>query len=194
MGKRILIIQGHPDGASAHFCHALARAYAEGAGSAGHSVESVDVGLLDFPLLRSKAAWDSGAPPPALVGAQEALRNADHLVLFFPLWLGEMPALLKGFLEQVLRPGFIPVSGSSGKFGKPLHGRSARIVMTMGMPALVYRWYFRAHGLKVLKRNILGFLGASPVRDTVIGAIETIGPEARARWIGRLRALGRGAA
>ena len=32
--------------------------------------------------------------------------NMLYLVLFFPLWLGDMPALLKGFLEQVARPGF----------------------------------------------------------------------------------------
>ena len=31
---------------------------------------------------------------------------AEHLVFLFPLWLGDMPAVLKGFLEQLMRPGF----------------------------------------------------------------------------------------
>ena len=39
----------------------------------------------------------------------------------------------------------------------------------MGMPALVYRWYFRAHSVKSLERNILGFVGIAPVHETLIG-------------------------
>ena len=95
MAQRILIIQGHPDGKVPHFCHALAQAYAQGAREAGHQIESVDVARLDFPLLRSKSDWDHGAPPPSLAAAQEAVQQAQHLVILFPLWLGGMPALLK---------------------------------------------------------------------------------------------------
>jgi putative NADPH-quinone reductase len=42
MGKRITMIIGHPDGTEAHFCHALARAYEEGAIAAGHEVRTVE--------------------------------------------------------------------------------------------------------------------------------------------------------
>ncbi len=70
----------------------------------------------------------------------EDIRWAEHLLLFFPLWLGEMPALLKGFLEQVARPGFaFPRDGKNPLTQKVLAGRSARVVVTMGMPALMYR-------------------------------------------------------
>jgi putative NADPH-quinone reductase len=62
--------------------------------------------------------------------------------LGFPLWLASMPALLKGFFEQALRPGFALGPTEPGRMWKKLlKGRSARIVVTMGMPALVYRWY-----------------------------------------------------
>ena len=100
MDKRILIHQGHPDPDQRHFNHALADAYAEGARAAGHAVQSIDVATLDFALLRSKIEWESGALPKGLLQAQQAIRWAEHLTLFFPLWLGGMPALLKGFLEQ----------------------------------------------------------------------------------------------
>jgi len=105
MNKRILVIQGHPDPAATHFGHALADAYVESARAAGHEVQIVKVAELDFPLLRSKDEWDHGTLPPALQPVQQAIRWAEHLVFFFPLWLGGMPALLKGFLEQVARPG-----------------------------------------------------------------------------------------
>lgn len=67
---------------------------------------------------------------------------------------------------------------------------SARVVMTMGMPAWAYRWYFRAHSLKSLERNILRFSGIGPIRETLIGSVEAIKPERRQRWLAELRDLG----
>jgi putative NADPH-quinone reductase len=145
-------------------------------------------------MLRSKAEWDTGPVPPALKPAQEQIVWAEHLVFFFPLWLGGMPALLKGFLEQVARPGFA-LSAMDGK-GLPkklLAGRSARLVVTMGMPALVYRWVFRAHSLKALERNILGFVGIAPIHETLIGMVEGEAKD-RERWLAKLGQLGAKAA
>ena len=196
--QRILLIQGHPDGSAPHLCHALADAYAEGARAAGHAVRQVDVARLDFDLLRSQREWEHGRLPATLQAAQDDIAWARHLVFFFPLWLGEMPALLKGFLEQVARPGFAfktekddPGSNPFGRKG--LAGRSARVVVTMGMPALVYRWYFRAHSLKSLERNILGFVGIAPVNETLIGMVEQLGEAGVRKWQARMRALGRAA-
>lgn len=192
MPKNILIIQGHPDGSQPHLCHALAAAYADASRQAGHAVRSVDIGALDFPLLRSKADWDQGAVPPALAQVQEDIRWAQHLVFVFPLWLGGMPALLKGLLEQVARPGFaLPRPGEGKGMEKLLRGRSARLVVTMGMPALVYRWYFRAHSLKALKRNILGFVGIAPISETLVGMVENMSDQRRAGLLEKLAQLGR---
>jgi putative NADPH-quinone reductase len=192
--KRILIVQGHPDAGHRHFGHDLADAYRDGALSAGNVVETIQVAGLDFPLLRSLADWKEGAVPAALGPAQDALRRADHLVLFFPLWLGDMPALLKGFLEQILRPGFAFHANGGNPFGhKALKGRSARVVVTMGMPALVYRYCFRAHSVRSLERNILGFVGFAPVHETLIGLVEGLDEAGRRKWFGRLAKLGRDA-
>lgn len=190
--RRILLIQGHPDPATSHLCHALAASYATGAHDAGHVVRWVQVAALDFPLLRSQQAWEEGALPPGLQQAQDDIRWAEHLVLFFPLWLGDMPALLKGFLEQVARPGFaFGRAGSADAFAtKGLSGRSARVVVTMGMPALVYRWYFRAHSVKSLERNVLGFVGIAPVRETLVGMVGKLGASDAGRWLDKLRRLG----
>ncbi len=192
MARRILIIQGHPDGAEPHFCRALAQSYAEGAQAGGHESRTVDVASLEFPLLRSQREWEHGELPAGLRDAQQAISWAEHIVLFFPLWLGDMPALLKGFLEQVARPGFAfhPVPGNS-LGNKGLTGRSARVVVTMGMPALLYRFYFRAHSVKSLERNILGFVGIGPIDETLIGRIEALDDRGREGWLARLRRLGR---
>lgn len=190
MARQILILQGHPDPQGGHFCHALAEAYRDGAESAGHTVTLIEVARLDFPLLRTKQDFDAGEVPDSLRDAQAAIGRAEHLILIYPLWLGTMPALLKAFLEQVLRPGFATSRVSGGRsWQRLLTGRSARIVITMGMPAFVYRWYFRAHSLKSLERNILGFCGIGPIRESLIGLVDA-NPAKRAKWLAKMRALG----
>ena len=102
-----------------------------------------------------------------------------------------MPALLKGFLEQVFRPQFAIAKPEGGKMGKKLlTGKSARIVVTMGMPAFVYRWYFGAHSLKSLERNILGFCGVGPIKASLFGLIEASSSATREMWLVKMRALG----
>ena len=54
----------------------------------------------------------------------------------------------------------------------------------MGMPAFVYRWYFRAHSLKSLERNVLGFCGIGPIRETLIGMVDA---KSEAKRLGELR-------
>jgi putative NADPH-quinone reductase len=195
MNKRILIIQAHPDASQPHLCHALAASYAKGAEGAGHLLRHVVLAKLDFPLLRSKHEWDEGSLPASLTSAQTDIGWAEHIVFFFPLWLGDMPALLKGFLEQVARPGFAIIREKGGNLwgNKGLTGRSARVVVTMGMPALVYRWYFRAHSVKSLERNILGFVGIAPVHKTLVGLTGDMKPEDAAKWLSKLERLGAGA-
>ncbi len=192
---RVLLIEGHPDGSPQRLNRALADAYAAGAEAGGHTVHRVRLAELDIPLLRSADAWTKGELNAALKAVQAELLWAQHVVLCFPLWLGDMPALLKAFLEQVARPGFaVPQDRQSLFAQKPLAGRSARVIVTLGMPAVVYRWYFRAHSVKSLERNVLGFVGFAPVRETLIGNVDGLGEQGVARWCQKLQQLGRAAA
>ncbi|MFI5000675.1 MAG: NAD(P)H-dependent oxidoreductase [Reyranellales bacterium] len=194
MARKILILNGHPDPSGKGLVPALASAYAAAATEAGHEVRRIDVATLQFGFVRSQAEFEHAPAPPDIAAAQQAILWADHVVVVFPLWLGDQPAVLKAFFEQTLRPGFAYAYRPSGFPEAFLKGRSARIIVTMGMPALVYRWYFRAHGLKNLKRNILKFVGFSPVRDTLLGSVGTRSKEAIAQWFEDLKALGRRAA
>ena len=194
MKKRILIIDGHPDSNQARYVHALAHAYQQGAESAGHEVRTIAVGALEFPLLRTSEEFQSQAPPDVIRECQQNLAWANHWLILYPLWLGSMPAALKGFFEQTLRPGFAFAAAAKGGLPrKLLHGRSARIVVTMGMPAFFYRWYFRAHSLKSLERNVLAFCGIAPVHASIVGMVEGLGDARRAGWLKRMQELGRAA-
>lgn len=190
---RVLILQGHPTPGGGHYCHALGEAYSAGARAAGHEVREVRTGDIEFPLLSGTEEWRTAAPPPQIAAVQDDILWAEHLVLIYPLWLGDLPARFKGFLEQAVRPTLIGEIGMNGKSGERLAGRSARVIVTMGMPGWFYRTYYCAHSLKSLKRNVLQFVGISPVRTTVIGSVDK-SPAWRTGWIERVRRLGAAAA
>ncbi|MCB1691406.1 MAG: NAD(P)H-dependent oxidoreductase [Pseudomonadales bacterium] len=194
MGKTIVVIEGHPDPDRNHLGYALTEAYRAGAEAAGHNVETVQVATLEFPLLRTQAEFEQGAPPACIETVQQAILRADHLLLEYPLWAGTMPALVKGFIEQVFRPGFAIEANDGGWPKRLLKGKSARIVVTMGMPAFVYRWYFGAHSLKSLERNVLGLTGVSPIRECLIGGVDSMDEAARKRWLDLMHRYGTDAA
>ena len=189
MARKIMLIQGHPDTGETHYCHALENAYVDGAREAGHEVRVIRIAELQFPLLRSEKEF-SEEPPPVLAESAEVLKWAEHLVLIYPLWLGTMPALLKAWLEQVFRPG-VAFTYGEGWPKRLLKNKSCRVVVTMGMPAFAYRWYFRAHSLKSLERNVLKFTGIRPVRETLIGLVAATNPRGREKWLESLREFGR---
>lgn len=190
MSRNIVLIEAHPDAGAGHYGDALADAYAAGAEQGGHAVSRLRLNAIEFPLLRSASEWRDGEPPADITHAQALVRAADHIVMFYPLWLGDMPAVLKGFLEQLLRPGFA-FTEPKGKLPEQLlKGRSARLVVTMGMPALAYRLFYRAHSVRSLKRNILHFCGIRPVRTSLVGAVEGK-PKHRKEWLERMHGLGR---
>ncbi len=68
-----------------------------------------------------------------------------------------------------------------------LAGRSAHLVVTMGMPALVYRWYFRAHGVRGRERSVLKFSGMKPVHETLLGMVQAVDDARRRRWLDRMK-------
>jgi putative NADPH-quinone reductase len=193
MARRIALIQGNPDPAPGRFGRALAAAYAAGAAEAGHECRLIEVGALGLPLLETQQEFEHGTPPEALRAAQDSLAWAEHWVVFHPVWLGFPPARLMGFFEQALRPGFAFRYQARGLPEKLMKGRSARLVITMGMPALVHRLWLGA-STTALRRNLLGFVGIAPIRITRIGGAARLDAARAGAWLERLRALGRAGA
>jgi putative NADPH-quinone reductase len=147
--------------------------------------------IIEFPLLRTQQEFETGSLPGTLVPARDALVAAQHVLIVFPLWHGTMPALLKGLIEQVMRPGVALKYRKEGFPRRLLAGRSAHLVVTMGMPAPSYRWYFRAHGVRGLERSVLRFSGMKPVRETLLGMVQSVDDSRRRRWLDRMRNNGK---
>ena len=102
--------------------------------------------------------------------------------------------MLKGFIERILQPDLIARQNTETAMNWNIFAnKTSRIVMTMGMPVSIYRWWYKGHALKLLTRNILHFIGIKPVRHTLYGMIGTSKPATRERWLREVAALGKAA-
>ena len=190
MIKNILIILGHPAHERQSFCEALALAYQSSAQAAGHEVKLIILARLSFdPILHEGNAANQPLEPD-IAEAQAQLLWAEHLVFIYPMWGYMIPVLLKGFFERTFTPGFAYAAKSNNPLKRGLLGeKSARLIQTMGMPALAYRLLYRAHGAKALK-SMLKFCGMAPVRIAYFGLIE--GSDARRKtYLEKTQELGR---
>lgn len=191
MNRTVCVLQGHPHGEGKHLCHAIADAYADGAKSAGAKIKRIDLGAMDIPMLRDPA--DFGKPPiESVVAAQQAIKASQHLVVVYPLWLGTMPAVVKAFFEQLCRNKFAIEADAKGGWPRQmLKGKSARVIVTMGMPAAAYKLIFGAHGVRGFEGSILGMGGIKPIRETLIGGVGELSRDKSEALLARMRKLGK---
>lgn len=188
--KNILIINAHPDRES--FGAALAASYTAGALESGVEVEQVNLIDLNFnPIL----LYGYRVPMPLeddLVAVQEKIKKADHLVLVYPTWWGTAPALLKGFFDRILLPGFAFKYHKGSMLPEQLlKGKSARLIVTMNTPPLLYKLIYKDRGIKLVKDMTLGFCGIKPIKVTKLGPIKDSNDSKRAEWLEQIKALGR---
>jgi NAD(P)H dehydrogenase (quinone) len=187
--KKILLVMGHPDRDS--FCASLAESYCRGARRSGAEIEELVVSDLRFDPILHRGYKEIQELEPDLRRAQELIKWSEHLVFVYPTWWATMPALLKGFLDRTLLPGFaFKYRENSPFWDKFLTGRSARLIVTMDAPAW-YDYVFYGHaGKKAMKRATLEFCGVKPVKTTTVGAIKTLKPGQLEKWLEKIERLG----
>ncbi len=190
MKKKFLIFDGHPDENS--FCAAIAGAYAKGVQGDEVELQILALRNLKFDLNLRHGYRKIQELEPDLVEAQKKIKWCEHLVVIYPIWWGSMPALMKGFFDRCLLPGF----GFKYHEGDPfwdrlLAGRSARVIVTSDAPALYNLiMYFNAPVI-IMKKMILGFCGFKPVRTTVIGGVKNLSEKKRVKILKQISSLGR---
>ena len=116
---------------------------------------------------------------------------SEVIIFVYPTWWGTMPALLKGFLDRVLRPGFAFAERSDGGFSGLLAGRAALLVTTMDTPRWIYHWILGAPGHRAMRDATLGFCGVAPVRILTFGPVRTSTLRQRRTWLAQVAGEGR---
>ncbi|WP_395604201.1 NAD(P)H-dependent oxidoreductase [Pseudomonas sp. B21128] len=190
MGKRILLILGHPSTTS--FCAALAERYAQSALDAGHEVRQLRLGEMVFdPVLRD-GYQQIQTLEDDLNAAQSDILWAEHLTLVYPIWWGGIPALLKGFFDRVLLPGFAFKYRKGKAFpDKLLNGRTAHLLVTMDTPPWYYRLIYRMPGLHEVRKTTLEFCGIKPLRTLTFGPVLGSTDQQRRSWLQQAQAIAR---
>lgn len=184
----LLVVDGHPDGQA--FTAQLAAAYAEAA-AAHLPVARLALRELAFDPILHRGYAAPQPLEPDLVRAQEAIRAARHVAWFFPCWWNAPPALVKGFLDRALLPGFaFRYDPQHALPQKLLKGRSARFVTSMDSPWL---WHRLVGGMALhtqFERSTLAFCGFAPVRRDTFYSARKMTEEARAKTLAKMRKVG----
>ncbi|ARQ56412.1 UNVERIFIED_ORG: putative NADPH-quinone reductase [Rhizobium etli] len=104
---RILLVLAHPLPES--FAASVARTARDALEASGHVVDLLDLNAEDFdPRLSEaerRAYFDVPYDTTAVADIVARLRSADGLVLVFPQWWFNFPAILKGFFDRIFAPG-----------------------------------------------------------------------------------------
>ncbi|MEB2776377.1 NAD(P)H-dependent oxidoreductase [Algoriphagus sp. D3-2-R+10] len=187
--KKILIINGHPDKESFNF--ALSEAYKKGAGQLDTEIKEINIRELDFNPNLQFGYRKRTELEPDLLEAQDKLKWADHLVWIYPVWWGSVPAMMKGFLDRVLLPGFaFNKREDSLWWDKCFTGKTARIICTLDQPTWYYRWVYGSPSHNAMKKVTMNYIGVNKVRITAIGPIRLSKEEFRAKWLKKVETLG----
>lgn len=188
--KHTLIICGHPNKDS--FCAALAQHYQKGIDKNHETTnELVFLSDLTFDPILWKGYQEIQDLEPDLLLMQEKIKKADHLVWVFPSWWGNMPALMKGFIDRTFLPGYaFKYKPNSALWEKFLTKKSARLIITMDSPKW-YNWLVYKNAIKnTMKNAVLNYCGVSPVKVTTFAPIKSSTPEKRAKWLSEIELLG----
>lgn len=188
-GIRVLVVCGHPRKDS--FCHALAGAYTEGARRVGAEVRQLQVRDLDFDMHVRHPSPNQQPCEADIARARELITWAQHIVFVYPTWWGTLPALLKGFLDRVLTPGFaFDETDDPAVWERLLEGRTAHLLVTMDTPPWVYRLIYGQPGHNAMRKATLGFCGIEPVFTTTFGPVKPAAEWERKAWLEQARAEG----
>ena len=100
----ILIVLGHPDKNS--FNHAIATACKDRLIENGHSVIFHDLYQENFnPIIHTNEIPKNGIVEEIIKKHCNDLVNSDGIIIVHPNWWGMPPAIVKGWIDRVIRPG-----------------------------------------------------------------------------------------
>ncbi len=189
---KVLVILGHPDPKS--FNHAIASAVCETLFKNGHADVFHDLCAEGFdPLLPKEEIPEDGLVPALIRKHCEELLSADGIVIVHPNWWGQPPAILKGWVDRILRPGLADrfEEGDAGE-GVPiglLEARAALVLNTSNTPDGREKSVFGDPLEALWKRCIFDLCGVRSVHRRMFNVVVTSTVEERQRWLGEAKEL-----
>lgn len=189
MEKKILLVCGHPDHES--FTGAVLDRYQAGAEDAGHEVQRVNLGQLQFDPILHKGYKEIQNLEPDLIDLQDKFRWADHIVIAYPNWWTTMPALLKGLFDRFWLPGFaFNFNKETKKIERHLKGKTGRVIILSGTHSPFKTWWQFGDFTNEIQYGILEFAGIK-TSVSAYGPCEKVNDTIRQRWMKEIEQLGK---
>lgn len=192
----ILIILGHPDPGSLN--HAIAHSVRDDLAAAGHDIIFHDLYGEGFdPLLTAGEIPKSGTISQTIASHCREISRADGIIIVHPNWWGQPPAILKGWIDRVLRPGvaYRFLEGDMGE-GVPdglLAAKTALVFTTSNTPLEREMAVFGDPLEALWNRCIFPFCGIQDCRRRNFGVVATSTDGERKRWLEEVRDMVHGA-
>jgi len=189
---KISIILAHHRSGS--FNHAIAEMVRETLCEAGHSVTVHDLYAEEFdPLLPYGEIARDAVLPPVVAEHCKEIASADGIVIVHPNWWGMPPAILKGWIDRVLRPGvayrFSEIDSGEGIPMGLLMVKAVIVFNTSNTPALREQEVFGDPLERIWKDCIVSFCGVPVFHRRMFGVIVTSTEEQRKGWLAEVRDL-----
>jgi len=189
---RVSVILAHPNKES--FNHAIAKVVVNTLKKKKHKIYFHDLYEEEFdPLLFADEIDEDAILPDSIMNYCEEISISDGIVIVHPNWWGQPPAILKGWIDRVMRPNIayrFP-DGDSGE-GVPVGMLKARVAIvfnTSNTPPEREKEVF-GDPLETLWKNcIFEFCGVKDFYRRTFGVIVTSTDKERKKWLGEVKAI-----
>jgi len=184
---KVLVILGHQHPGS--FNHAIAATAVEQLEHTGHEVVFHDLYQEGFdPILPHEQIPKDASLPAVIQQHVREVSEAGGYVVVHPNWWGQPPAILKGWIDRVLRQGSAYEYSDKGVIGL-LKGKRALVITTSNTPREDELRLFGDPLENLWKNCIFGFCGVTDFLRRNFESIILSTPEQRAEWLEEVRRL-----
>jgi len=184
---KVLVIIGHQRQGS--FCHAIAQAAVEQLQAVGHEVIYHDLYAEEFdPVLPHEEIADEARLDPVVRRHIDEVLAADGYIVVHPNWWGQPPAILKGWIDRVLRQGSVYQFAPEGVKGL-LGGKSALVFTTSNTPREDELRLFGDPLENLWKVCVFNFCGVEDFLRRNFESIVLSTPAQRAAWLAEVRQI-----
>ncbi|MGC1374828.1 MAG: NAD(P)H-dependent oxidoreductase [Anaerolineales bacterium] len=187
---QISVILAHPETGS--FNHAIAQAAVAKLMQMGHQVAFHDLYAEKFdPILPADEIPKDARPPREIELHCREIACAEGIIIVHPNWWGQPPAILKGWVDRVIRPGvaYQFLEGDQGE-GVPvglLKAKAALVFNTSNTSAGREAQVF-GDPLETLWKNcIFGLCGVETVYRETFSVVVTSTLDQRKEWLEKVQ-------
>lgn len=185
--KQVLILNGDIEKTvSTDF---LINAYKKGADAAGATVR--ELAIIDL-IFNSNKLFNNrqiAELEPDLQKALSAIRQANHIVLFCPVYVDHIPAKIKGFFDRLFMPDQVFTTSAQG-FNNNFSGKSGRIVSILD-EATFRDWKANKKPTYLsIKKTVFEKCRITPVLTNTIGQLHSLENHYSQKWVTKMEKFG----